>query len=323
MGFVRVLKNKAYFKRFQVRFRRRREAKTDYYARHRLIVQDKNKYLAPKYRFVVRISNRDVTCQIFSSALDHDVCIASAYAHELKRYGITVGLTNYAACYATGLLLARRVNEKFKLAYKGNEKITGEVYSVMADFKDDGAKPFKAYLDVGLVRTTTGNRVFGALKGAADGGIEIPHNERRFPGSSKNKDSGEWSYDPEVHKKYIFGQHVANYMKQLKDEDEERYQQQFSRFIKAGVTAEKMEALYKKAHELIRKDPLKKRDAKERGSFDKPRPKDLKNEKKRWGARRLTSSQRAGRIKAKLASVKAAAAGAAAAADGAAADKDD
>jgi len=37
-------------------------------------------------------------------------------------------------------------------------------------------------LDVGLVRTTCGNRVFGALKGACDGGLHIPHSTKRFPG---------------------------------------------------------------------------------------------------------------------------------------------
>lgn len=63
-GLVKVTKNKAYFKRFQVKFRRRREGKTDYYARKRLIWQDKNKYNTPKYRFVVRLTNRDIVCQV-------------------------------------------------------------------------------------------------------------------------------------------------------------------------------------------------------------------------------------------------------------------
>ena len=34
----------------QVKFRRRREGKTDYFARKRLVIQDKNKYNTPKYR---------------------------------------------------------------------------------------------------------------------------------------------------------------------------------------------------------------------------------------------------------------------------------
>ncbi len=66
-----MIKNKAYFKRFQVKFRRRREGKTDYYARRRLVVQDKNKYNTPKYRMIVRFTNKDICCQvIFGSPTD-------------------------------------------------------------------------------------------------------------------------------------------------------------------------------------------------------------------------------------------------------------
>ena len=83
-GFVKIIKSNAYYKRYQVKFRRRRrklkwklkvwiclsacfylkEGRTDYYARKRLITQDKNKYNTPKYRLIVRISNRFVTCQV-------------------------------------------------------------------------------------------------------------------------------------------------------------------------------------------------------------------------------------------------------------------
>lgn len=52
-------------------------------------------------------------------------------------------------------------------------QVDGEEYNVEA--QEEGAGPFRAFLDVGLVRTTTGARVFGAMKGAADGGIDIPH----------------------------------------------------------------------------------------------------------------------------------------------------
>ena len=34
---------------------------------------------------------------------------------------------------------------------------------------------FRCFLDVGLARTTTGARIFGAMKGAVDGGLDIPH----------------------------------------------------------------------------------------------------------------------------------------------------
>ena len=86
MPFVKVVKNKAYFKRYQVKFRRRREGKTDYYARKRLVIQDKNKYNTPKYRMIVRSSNTDICCQIAYARLEGDIIISAAYSHELPRY---------------------------------------------------------------------------------------------------------------------------------------------------------------------------------------------------------------------------------------------
>lgn len=74
------------------------EGKTDYRARIRLINQDKNKYNTPKYRFVVRFTNKDIVAQIISATIAGDVVMAAAYSHELPRYGLAVGLTNYAAC---------------------------------------------------------------------------------------------------------------------------------------------------------------------------------------------------------------------------------
>lgn len=47
--------------------------------------------------------------QIAHARIEGDVVDCVAYAHELPRYGVKVGLTNYAAAYCTGLLLARRV----------------------------------------------------------------------------------------------------------------------------------------------------------------------------------------------------------------------
>merc|ERR1712183_327102 len=84
MGYIKVIKSRAYFKRFQVKFKRRREGKTDYYARKRLITQAKNKYNAPKYRLVVRFTNKDIIAQIVTSEIGGDKLFMAAYAHELK-----------------------------------------------------------------------------------------------------------------------------------------------------------------------------------------------------------------------------------------------
>ena len=60
MAFVKIVKNKAYFMRYQTKFRIRRDGKTDYFARKRLIQQDKDKYNTPKYRLVARRSNQQI-----------------------------------------------------------------------------------------------------------------------------------------------------------------------------------------------------------------------------------------------------------------------
>jgi len=73
-----------------VKFRRRREGKTDYYARKRLTFQDKNKYNTPKYRLIVRLSNKDITVQIAYARIEGDRVVCAAYSHELPKYGIQV-----------------------------------------------------------------------------------------------------------------------------------------------------------------------------------------------------------------------------------------
>jgi len=261
MGFVKVVKNKSYFKRYQVKYRRRREGKTDYQARKGLITQDKNKFNTPKYRLVVRLSNKDIVAQIVYSKIVGDIVVAAAYSHELaNNYGLKVGLTNYAAAYATGLLLARRHLKKLGLdgKYEGVVEATGEDFNV--EELDGQARPFRANLDVGLARTTTGSRVFAILKGATDGGLNVPHSTKRFVGynsETKQLDAG-------ILRKYVFGGHVAEYMEKLSEDDQEKYKKQFSQYIKNGITHDKIEGVYKKLHAAIRADPVhKKKERKE------------------------------------------------------------
>lgn len=260
MPFVKVVKNRAYFKRFQVKYRRRREGKTDYKQRQALVTQDKNKYMQPKYRFVVRITNRFVICQVVYAEIIGDKVVAQAHSRELAKYGLKVGLKNYAAAYCTGLLLARRVLEKFNLGevYAGNEEVDGSVVKTEKNGReyfvaelDDEKRPFRAFLDVGIRTTTTGSRVFGALKGAVDGGLDIPHNEKRFPGY--NRDLGK--YDADVHKEHIMGEHIMEFQSLLQDEDEEQYKILFKSYIAEGISPEDYPELLAKVHANIRENP--------------------------------------------------------------------
>ncbi|XP_002524558.2 60S ribosomal protein L5 [Ricinus communis] len=291
MAFVKAQKTRAYFKRFQVKYKRRREGKTDYRARIRLINQDKNKYNTPKYRLVVRFTNKDVIAQVIHSRIVGDIVLAAAYSHELPCYGLDVGLTNYAAAYCTGLLLARRVLKMLEMdeEYEGNTEATGEDYSVEPG---ESRRPFRALLDVGLLRTTTGNRVFGALKGALDGGLDIPHSEKRFAGF--NKESKQ--LDSEVHRKYIYGGHVAAYMRMLMEDEPEKYQSHFSEYIKKGVDPDNMEEMYKKVHAAIRADPSAKK-------TEKQPPK----EHKRYNLKKLTYEERKAKLIERLTALNSAA----------------
>jgi len=286
MPFVKVVKNKAFFKRFQVHYRRRREGKTDYQARKRLVTQDKTKYNSPKYRLVVRFTNTNVIAQIIYSKIVGDIVLSAAYSHELKRYGIPAGLTNYAGSYATGLLLARRTLQKLKLdrKYLGAVKITGEDFNVSP--VESGARPFRALLDVGLARTSTGAKLFAVLKGVTDGGIDVPHSETRFVGYNAESKK----LDPAVLRKHIFGGHIADYMRSLKDEDEERYKSQFSQFLKNKITPEGVEALYTNAHKAIRENPSpapKKEKPKEKYVSKKERRITLEERRKRIAAKKV------------------------------------
>lgn len=292
MPFVKQVKTNAYFSRYQVKYRRRREGKTDYYARKRLVVQAKNKYNAPKYRLVVRFSNKNITVQVVYARLQGDFVLVSANSRELPRYGIEHGLTNWTAAYATGLLAARRALTKLGLAdkYEGVAEPDGTIS--LTEAVEGAPRPFKAYLDVGLKRTSTGSRVFGALKGASDGGIFIPHSEKRFPGY----DTESKALDAEVLKKYIFGGHVAEYMESLEEEDDERFKKQFASYLADGVGSEDIEEIYTNAYAAIREDPTFKPTEKD---------KDWKAESLKHRSKKLNNEQRKENIQGKIEAFKA------------------
>ena len=296
MPFVKIQKNNVYSKRFQVHFRRRRLGKTDYYQRKRLILQRKNKYNTAKWRFVVRRTNQKIICQVVWSTIDGDKVKVQADSSELKKWGVTAGLTNFSAAYATGLLTSRRLLKTLDKENK-TEEYTPEYFKLFdlvqeadgSDFdfnqlcmqKDIGYRPFTCYLDLGLVRATRGNRVFAAMKGAIDGGVNIPHNPKIFPQKKvekkkvvaqpakkgkkedkkveekkKKEDDEEGEFDGSVLRDRIFGKHVQTCMDQYaKKKDKQDYQfSQWKKCLKDSGCKD-IESLYKKVHAEIRKNP--------------------------------------------------------------------
>jgi len=283
MGFVKVVKNNAYFKRYQVKYRRRREGKTDYLARRRMVVQDNNKFASPRYRFVVRITNQTVICQIIHSKIVGDIVMCAAYSSELAEYGLKVGLTNWSAAYCTGLLCARRLYAKLesdvggKQGRKANSKNMAMLADKFAGVEEADGEYFNAgelepseeeerkanndphafycVMDTGLARTNTGARIFGALKGGVDGGLNIPHEEKRFPGFDETNDDPEEAMETEVLHKYIYGGHVSEYMEDLEEEDPELFEKQFAKYAELGLGSGDLEEMYQGVHKQIREHP--------------------------------------------------------------------
>jgi len=246
----RDYKSSSYFSRFQVKYRRRRGGKTDYRARLRLIKQSKSKNDSSKFRLVVRYSNKSICCEVVNALMVGDRTVSHAHSHELVNFGVKVGLSNYPAAYCVGLLCARRCLEKFSQVCSPSEQTSGN--HNLRETKTPG-NPFTAVLDAGLKRTSTGSKVFAALKGAVDGGLSIPHNEKRFVGY----DSVAKTYNSELMDKYIFGGHISEFMDDLQTEEPDGFARQFSKYISYNISSGDLRQLYEQAHKSILENPNK------------------------------------------------------------------
>src|SRR5512135_1056760 len=87
--------------RYFVPFRRRREGKTDYYRRTKLVVADRP-------RMVVRKTNRHIIIQLVRAEMDGDYTLVTANSKDLLSYGYNGSLSNTPAAYLTGALFAVR-----------------------------------------------------------------------------------------------------------------------------------------------------------------------------------------------------------------------
>ncbi len=136
---------------YRVAFRRRREGKTDYRRRQRLLRGD-----SP--RAVVRKTLNQTLVQIVEAEANGDHVVASARSLDLKEHGWDAGTGNVPAAYLTGYLAGRR--------------------AVAKGIKD-------AVLDIGLQEPTKGGRVFAALQGLVDAGVKVPHSKEILPAKAR------------------------------------------------------------------------------------------------------------------------------------------
>lgn len=115
--------------------------------------------------------------------------------------------------------------------------------------------------------------------------MNIPHSPKRFPGN--DSESGE--YNAEAHRARIFGQHIAEYMRSLKEENDEAYKRQFGAYLRLGIEADDIEPMYQKAHAAIRQDP----------SYMKKERPDVKH--RRFNRKKLNLKERRERVRQKKA----------------------
>jgi len=137
--------------RYRVPLRRRREGKTNYYKRRKLI-------LSGKPRLVVRVLSRVAVVQLVKAHPRGDITLVSAHSNELRRYGWKASRKNTPALYLLGLLAALKARKK--------------------GFSE-------AIADIGLHRSVRGARVFAAVKGAVDGGLSVPVGEEVLPSGDR------------------------------------------------------------------------------------------------------------------------------------------
>lgn len=136
--------------RYVVRFKRRRENRTNYRTRLALL---KSKLT----RLVVRISNTQVTCQFVKFEEKGDKTVAAVSSAKLADFGWKNSKKNLPAAYLTGLLVGKIAKDK---------------------------KIGKVILDIGL-QSKNRSRLFAVAKGAIDAGIDLEVGKELIPGEER------------------------------------------------------------------------------------------------------------------------------------------
>ncbi|MCS4538019.1 MAG: 50S ribosomal protein L18 [Thaumarchaeota archaeon] len=139
--------------RFVAMLRRRRDGKTDYNTRKKVILSKEN-FIA------IRISGRNTNVQVSEAKIGGDNVIAAAHSRELKKLGWKSSGKSIPAAYLTGLLAGQKAKNV------GVESAI--VYS--------GIRPFRA-----------ASRIAAAVKGVIDAGIAIPVDEEVLPSEERIK----------------------------------------------------------------------------------------------------------------------------------------
>ncbi len=178
--------------RYRVPLRRRREGRTNYYQRRELLKSGKT-------RCVIRKSSKHIIIQFVDAKPDGDIVLSGTKTTHLKDFGWKVGTGSIPASYVAGYLAGKR--------------------ALKAGISD-------AVLDMGLQVNAYGGRVYAALKGVIDAGVNIPASEKIFP------------EDDVIH-----GSHIKRLAEWMKKERKEDYDNFFAGYLKAKQDPTKLDKL--------------------------------------------------------------------------------
>jgi len=179
--------------RYKVPMRRRREVRTDYHQRLRLLKSGKP-------RLVARLSNKHVRAQLVSPGPEGDITHAAASSEDLAEYGWEAPTANLPSAYLTGYLAGLRAVEA------GLEE---------------------AVLDIGLNTATPGNKAFAVQEGAIDAGLEIPHNDSVLADWSRTRGEHIAEYDEHLEEPLYSGEFDAADLPEHFDELRETLTEEF------------------------------------------------------------------------------------------------
>ena len=140
---------------FTVPFRRKRQGRTYYKKRMRIL-------LSSRPRFVVRKSLRDIKASIVEYGVKGDKVMLTVSSKALKNFGWKGDNGNLSSAYLVGFLAGKKSVEK-------------------------GIK--EAIFDLGFSNSIRGSRLYAALAGAIDSGPKIPFDQEILP--SKERISGD------------------------------------------------------------------------------------------------------------------------------------
>ncbi len=133
--------------RYRMPLKRRREGKTDYRQKLKLLKSG-------KVRAVVRPSNNHTRVQFIRYDRDGDKVEASGSTKQIMNMGWEGHGSNIPSAYLSGYLAGKRA-------------------------LDEGID--EAVLDVGLNHPEEGGRLFSALQGMLDSGVSVPHDSDVLP----------------------------------------------------------------------------------------------------------------------------------------------